>query len=165
MVTNLPETSRTIGAFEAATQQERACFVRLGQNILAIESTFMRQVVDFSVVTSIPRSAPLLSGLIAVRNEVLPLFSLHTVLGSELHLQRPTLATLVQQNEERLALAIDQVIGFTPFDHSAMLPLGSSQVFQDNNFGLGILRQDDQEILVLNIPEIISYYRKHLIII
>ncbi len=99
----------------AASQQ--ALYVRLGDLTLALPGDGLRQVVTVGSLTRVPRVGPELLGLFSVRGEVLPLIDLRPLLGSEAEAGanvtgRP--AALLEHQNRRFALVLDEVVGFFP---------------------------------------------------
>ncbi len=110
----------------------QALYFRLGDLILAVPGDGLRQVVTVGSLTRVPRVGPELLGLFSVRGEVLPLIDLRPLAGLEAEAGatvagRP--AALLEHGGRRVALVLDEVLGFFPVretrtaPHPALAPL------------------------------------------
>jgi chemotaxis signal transduction protein len=98
-------------------RQGRAAFFKLSGQVLAVDSTALRQVVTVTQLTPVPRSSASLLGLFAERGNIFPLLDLHPLLGLELLQNRNTdLALLLQSQDVSFALSIDEMLGFFPYE-------------------------------------------------
>ncbi len=111
----------------------------------------MQQVVTVPTLTSVPRTAPSLLGVFAVRGSVLPLIDLGPLLELEGGSNKADLAALITYEERFLALKIDEVVGFSALERSAMMPLQHASTGMQH-FGLGEVKQAGESVTILNIP-------------
>lgn len=92
---------------------QRACYFRLGEQLLALGSEHLRQIVAVGRVTRVPRVGPELLGLVSVRGAILPLIDLRPLLGvAAAPTQTTRVAALVEYEGHQLALRLDEVLGF-----------------------------------------------------
>jgi chemotaxis signal transduction protein len=95
----------------------RAAFFKLAGRVLAVDGSVLRQVVTVPSVTSVPRGGTNLLGLFSTGGAILPLLDLHPMLGLSPLLNRHTdLAVLLEVEGEALALSIDEILGFFPYE-------------------------------------------------
>ena len=111
----------------------------------------MQQVVTVPTLTSVPRTAEALLGVFAVRGSVLPLIDLAPLLELEEQAGTADLAALITFEDRFLALKIDEVVGFSALERSAMMPLQNTSAGMQH-YGLGEVVQAGERITVLNIP-------------
>ena len=94
----------------------RACYFRLGGQLLALGSEHLRQLVVVGSVTSVPRVGPELLGLFSVHGAILPLIDLRPLLGLEdIASQTSKVAALIDYEGHQLALQLGEVFGFFPY--------------------------------------------------
>ena len=95
----------------------RACYFRLGEQTLAVTGEHLRQVVVVGSVTRVPRVGPELLGFFSVRGAILPLIDLRPLLGlSDTSGTVGALAALIEHEDRRIALSLDEVLGFFPVE-------------------------------------------------
>jgi chemotaxis signal transduction protein len=105
---------------QSGQRQNRAAFFRLAGRVLAIDGALLRQVVTVPSVTPVPRSSHNLLGLFSSSGTILPLLDLHPMLGlSPLSSRRHDLAVLLEAEGEALALSIDEILGFFPYERTS----------------------------------------------
>ena len=128
-----------------------ACFFRLNAQLFAVEGAYMQQVVTVPNLTRVPRTAKSLLGVFAVRGSVLPLIDLGPLLALEDGSTAADLAALITYEERFLALKIDGVVGFSPLERSAMMPLQNAPQ-EVQHYGLGEVTRSGEKVTILNVP-------------
>lgn len=124
----------------------------------------MQQVVTVSTFTPVPRTAKSLLGVFSVRGSVLPLIDLAPLLELTEGSSTADLAALIAYEERVVALKIDEVAGFSPFERSALMPLqGATPAAQ--HYGLGEVKQAGESVTVLNIPTLFRALEQQLEVI
>ncbi len=88
----------------------RVLLLQVGATLLGLDSRYVRQVVDVPGVTRLPRAAPALLGLIAVRGAAVPLLDLAVLLG--LPSAQTERAVVLQNTDDTFAVAVSDVLGF-----------------------------------------------------
>lgn len=115
-----------------SSKQNRAAFFKLAGRVLAVDGSVLRQVVTVPSVTSVPRSTQNLLGLFSTGGSILPLLDLHPMLGlSQLTNRQQDLAVLLEVEGESLALSIDEILGFFPYERTSTLLTDDLQGFAD----------------------------------
>jgi chemotaxis signal transduction protein len=106
----------------ALTKQNRAAFFKLAGRVLAVDGSVLRQVVTVPSVTPVPRGGQNLLGLFSTGGAILPLLDLHPLLGlSPLTNRHTDLAVLLDIEGQELALSIDEILGFFPYERTGEL--------------------------------------------
>lgn len=103
----------------------QALYFRLGDLTLAVPGDGLRQVVTVGSLTRVPRVGPDLLGLFSVRGEVLPLIDLRPLVGLEAEVGTNVTgrqAALLEHRSRRIALMLDEVLGFLPVRETAADP-------------------------------------------
>jgi chemotaxis signal transduction protein len=100
-----------------AIQQARACLVRLGSTLYAVEVRYAREVVVFDEYTPVPLAPPHLIGVANLRGRILPLVDLRPLLGLEpARATRGAKALVVERDQLTAAFLIDDVVGLEPLE-------------------------------------------------
>jgi chemotaxis signal transduction protein len=95
-----------------AVQQARACLVKLGSILYAVEVRYAREVVVFDEYTQVPLAPPHLIGVANLRGRILPLVDLRPLLGLEpARATRDAKALVVERDQLTAAFLIDDVVG------------------------------------------------------
>jgi chemotaxis signal transduction protein len=119
-------------AITSANKQTRAAFFKLAGRVLAVDGSVLRQVVTVPSVTLVPRSSENLLGLFSTGGSMLPLLNLHPMLGlSPLTNRQKDLAVLLEVEGESLALSIDEILGFFPYERTGETLTDDLQGFAD----------------------------------
>ena len=124
----------------------------------------MQQVVTVPNLTPVPRSAASLLGVFAVRGSVLPLIDLAPLLELPNSSDAADLAALITYEERFVALKIDEVVGFSPLERSALMPLQYA-TSATQHYGLGEVKQAGESVTVLNIPALFKALEQQLEVI
>ncbi len=102
-----------------AELHNRAAFFKLAGRVLAIDGSVLRQVVTVPSVTPLPRGSDHLLGLFSSGGAIVPLLDLHSLLGlSPLSNRNNDLAVLLDIDGQELALGIDEILGFFPYQRT-----------------------------------------------
>ena len=95
-----------------AVQQARACLVKLGSTLYAVEVRYAREVVVFDEYTQVPLAPPHLIGVANLRGRILPLVDLRPLLGLDpARATRDAKALVVGRDQLTAAFLIDDVVG------------------------------------------------------
>lgn len=156
-----------VPAGRAATGREERAASRqfltltLGEELFALPIEHIREIIEFGGLTRIPLMPEFLRGVINLRGAVVPVIDLavrfersHTAIG------RRTCIVIVEVDQgdglQLLGIIVDAV--------NAVLAVDGDQVENRPAFGArvradfisGILKQSEQFIIVLNIPQVLS---------
>ncbi len=139
----------------------------IGEQLYAIDILYIRDIVLGKKIYRIPNSDPILIGVTNIRGEILPVFSLKAILGSEDKLNDRSIApTIVEPEEDEylivlklenhlFAIAIDQInknISVTKENYND----GSymSKWAEDTIF-IGVIVDEEDNILLIDAPTLI----------
>lgn len=145
----------------AAPTTSAACFFRLDAQLFAVEGEYIQQIVTVANLTPVPRTARSLLGVFAVRGSVVPLIDLGPLLALAGNTSATELAALVTFEDRALALKIDEVVGFSPLERSAMMPLQDAAAAVQH-YGLGEVKRAGERVTVLNIPTLLKTLEQEL---
>ncbi len=124
----------------------------------------MQQVVTVPNLTPVPRTSESLLGVFAVRGSVLPLIDLAPLLELTDSSTTADLAALITYEDRFVALKIDEVVGFSALDRSALMPLKDASA-EMQHYGLGEVKQSGESVTVLNIPTLFKALEQQLEVI
>lgn len=109
------------------TVSQRACYFRLGEQLLAFGSEHLRQIVTVGSLTQVPRVASELLGLFSVRGAILPLIDLRPLLSLPAPpLQMTNIAALIDYEGRQVAFHLDEMFGFFPYKKALDQPENSA---------------------------------------
>ena len=107
----------TVPAASPPATQARACLIRLGSVLYAVEVRYAREVVVFDEYTQVPLAPPHLIGVANLRGRLVPLVDLRPLLGLEpARATRDAKALVVERDQLTAAFLIDDVVGLEPLE-------------------------------------------------
>lgn len=133
----------------------------LGDEDFALEITRVREVLDYTTITRVPRMPEFLRGVINLRGNVVPVVDLRLKLGmSAIHRTVDTCIVIVDIMIDgemiqmgALADSVKEVIDLDPEQISPPPRLGTNL---ENRFIKGIGAQDEKFLIILDIDTVLS---------
>jgi purine-binding chemotaxis protein CheW len=143
------------------TETRQYLTFKLGNEIFATDVAKVREVLDFTTITEIPRTPDFMSGVINLRGSVVPVVDLRLCFEmSKTVRTRNTCIVVVEvllENESTvigaLADSVEEVIDLEP-DQIQPAPRIGTQIRTDFIKGMG--RRDTQFIMILDIDRVFS---------
>ena len=138
---------------DAATTATTAYLVfRVGKSWLGMRAVALREIMPPAVVRSVPhRSSDILLGLTAVRGEIFPCVSLHTLIGdAPLDAAAPTVRFLVAQHGGAWVLPVDEVSGIHEVAEAGVEPMPATLAHTDSVYTMGIAQCGDRPVGLLD---------------
>jgi len=143
------------------TETRQYLTFKLGDEIFAIEVSKVREVLDFTVVTRIPRTPDFMSGVINLRGNVVPVVDLR--LCFEMSRTEKTVNTCIVVVEMlvegaptvigALADSVEEVIDLEP---EQIQPPPSMGMLVRTDFIKGMGKRDAQFVMILDIDRVFS---------
>ncbi|HTX35230.1 MAG TPA: chemotaxis protein CheW [Bryobacteraceae bacterium] len=143
------------------TETRQYLTFRLGEEVYAIDVAKVREVLDFTTITKIPRTPDFMSGVINLRGNVVPVVDLR--LCFEMSKTEKTVNTCIVVVEMlvdgesnvigALADSVEEVIDLEP-EHIQPPPRIGVKIRTDFIKGMG--RRDTQLIMILDIDRVFS---------
>ena len=134
---------------------------KLGAEVFALDVAAVRGVLDFTLITKIPRTPDFLRGVINLRGSVVPVLDLR--LAFNLSMTEKTVNTCiivveVALGEERLVIgaladSVEEVVEMEPDQIQPPPSLGASI---NTDFIRGMGRRDSEFIMILDIDRVFS---------
>src|ERR1700733_5634980 len=142
------------------TETRQYLTFRLGNEIFATDVAKVREVLDLTTITAIPRTPEFMSGVINLRGSVVPVVDLRLCFGmSRTDKTRNTciVVEVLLENESTvigaLADSVEEVIDLEP-DQIQPAPKIGTQIRTDFIKGMG--KRDTQFIMILDIDRVFS---------
>lgn len=134
---------------------------KLDQEIFALEITKVREVLDFTTVTRVPRTPEFMRGVINLRGSVVPVVDLRLKFGmtrTETTLSTCVIITEITVDGETTVIgvltdSVQEVIDLDP-DHVAPTPKIGTKLRTEFITGMG--KQGDRFIILLDIDKVFS---------
>jgi purine-binding chemotaxis protein CheW len=149
-----------MSVIEATNVQPYLTF-KLGAEVFALEVSKVREVLDFTTITKIPRTPEFLRGVINLRGSVVPVVDLR--LGFGLDSVDPTVNTCIIVVEVAMAAetiivgaladAVEEVVDIDAADIQPPPRLGSAI---ETDFIQGMGKRENGFLMILNIDRIFS---------
>jgi purine-binding chemotaxis protein CheW len=154
-------SAQAAAAEEASSSMEEMVTFKLGNEIFATDVAKVREVLDLTTITAIPRTPDFMSGVINLRGSVVPVVDLRLCFEmSKTESTRNTCIVVVEvllDNESTvigaLADSVEEVIDLEP-DQIQPAPRIGTQIRTDFIKGMG--RRDTQFIMILDIDRVFS---------
>jgi purine-binding chemotaxis protein CheW len=134
---------------------------RLDEEIFALDITKVREVLDYTIVTKVPRTPDFMRGVINLRGSVVPVVDLRLKFGmsaTESGVNTCIIITEVQVDNETVVLgaladAVQEVLDLDPGSIAPPPRIGTKL---RTEFIKGMGKQNDRFIIILDIDKVFS---------
>ncbi|MCD6272714.1 MAG: chemotaxis protein CheW [Deltaproteobacteria bacterium] len=145
----------------AATETTQYLTFGLGEEEFALEITKVREVMDYTTITKVPRMPEFLSGVINLRGNVVPVIDLRLKLGM----------SATQKTVDTCIVIMEIMVDGEPIDMGALtdsvqevIDLDSARIEPPPRLGTklntefirGMGKRDDNFLIILNIDKVLS---------
>lgn len=131
--------------------------LRIGHEFYGLPSTCVREIMRWRTPTPIPGAPDALPGIISQRGFVMPVVSLHPLLGlQEATPARNTRYVIIQWEDVDLAVLADAVLDLVSLSNSALEPLPAALDPQRSHLLSAIAQLDDHPMALLDLAAIIA---------
>lgn len=142
------------------TVSQRACYFRLGEQLLAFGSEHLRQIVTVGSLTRVPRVGSELLGLFSVGGAILPLIDLRPLLGLPAPpLQMTKIAALIEYEGHQVAFHLDVMFGFFPYKKA----LGQPEKSVLDTFSTETAVYQDLQAAVIDVSKVMKTLEARLV--
>jgi len=133
----------------------------LGEEIFSLEIARVREVLDYTVITKVPRTPSYLRGVINLRGSVVPVVDLRTTFGMPAGVVSVNtciiiVETMVDGETIILGLLADAVQEVLDLEPESIKPAPRIGTKLDTGFIKGMGRQNDRFIIILDIDRVFS---------
>ena len=148
-------------AMTNTTEMTQYLTFRLDEEIFALHITKVREVLDYTVVTKVPRTPDFMRGVINLRGSVVPVIDLRLKFGmsaTESGVNTCIIITEVQVDNETVVLGAlaDAVQEVLDLDAGSIAPPPKIGTKLRTEFIKGMGRQNDRFIIILDIDKVFS---------
>jgi len=148
-------------AMTNTTEMTQYLTFRLDEEIFALDITKVREVLDYTVVTKVPRTPDFMRGVINLRGSVVPVIDLRLKFGmsaTESGVNTCIIITEVQVDNETVVLGAlaDAVQEVLDLDAGSIAPPPKIGTKLRTEFIKGMGRQNDRFIIILDIDKVFS---------
>jgi len=148
-------------AVTSITETTQFLTFKLGDEIFALDITKVREVLDFTTVTKVPRTPEFMRGVINLRGSVVPVVDLRLKFGmtkTESSVNTCIIITEVTVDNDTtilgaLADSVQEVLDLEPGSIAAAPKIGTKL---KTEFIKGMGRRDDRFIIILDIDKVFS---------
>lgn len=134
---------------------------QLGEELFAIEVSKVREVLEYTSITRVPGSPDFMNGVINVRGSVVPVMDLKKKLSmaeADTGINTRIVIIELMMNDDKIVVGyiadtVREVISLYPDQIQAPPKIGSRLRI---DFAKGILEQDEELIIILDIDRIIT---------
>ncbi|MCP5102622.1 MAG: chemotaxis protein CheW [bacterium] len=147
--------------FEKQAGEGQYLTFKLGDEVYALEITKVREVLDYTKITKVPKTPDFMKGVINLRGGVVPVVDLRLKFGMPAIQQTVDTCIIivevtVDDDQTLLGALADQVSEVIELDPSHIEPPPKIGTRLDTDFIKGMGKQDDEFIIILNIEKIFS---------
>jgi len=148
-------------AATSITETTQFLTFKLGDEVFALDITKVREVLDFTTVTKVPRTPEFMRGVINLRGSVVPVVDLRLKFGmtkTESSVNTCIIITEVTVDNDTtilgaLADSVQEVLDLEPGSIAAAPKIGSKL---KTEFIKGMGKRDDRFIIILDIDKVFS---------
>jgi len=146
---------------KATTETAQYLTFGLGEEEFALEITKVREVMDYTAITKVPRMPEFLSGVINLRGNVVPVIDLRLKLGMSATKKTADTCIVIMEIEVdgelidmgALADSVQEVIDLDPAQIEPPPRLGTKL---NTEFIQGMGKRDDKFLIILNIDKVLA---------
>jgi purine-binding chemotaxis protein CheW len=146
---------------EAVTEAGQYFTFTLGEEEFALEISRVREVLDYTTITKVPRMPQFLRGVINLRGNVVPVVDLRLKLGMSA-IQRTVdtciviVDILIEGELTQIGALTDSVKEVIDLDPGDIAPPPRLGIQLDNRFIRGMGKQDERFLIILDIDKVFS---------
>jgi purine-binding chemotaxis protein CheW len=133
----------------------------LGDEVFALEINKVREVLDYTTITKVPRMPDFLSGVINLRGNVVPVIDLRLKLGMSAIQKTVNTCIVIMEIEidgeqMQIGALVDQVQEVLSLEPSQVEPPPSIGTKLNTEFIRGMGKQDGEFLILLDIDRVLS---------
>jgi purine-binding chemotaxis protein CheW len=155
----IPAPSQSQGA--APAPDVDVLLVRVANELYALRSASVREVVRFRPWTPVPGAPATLPGIISQRGMILPIVELRALLGLEqAELTRAARLVIVVHDEVGMAILVEEVLDLVAIPSDSIELAPASLEPARARFLRGVARYERQPVSLLDLDEVIAGLRE-----
>lgn len=146
---------------ESVNKRYQVLTFKLGEEIFALDIHKVREVLDYTKVTKVPRTPDFMKGVINLRGNVVPVVDMKLKFGmNETERQVNTCIIIVEvtlQDETAvLGMLADSVQEVVDFEANQVEPAPRIGTHLNTDFIKGMAKKEDEFVIILDIDKIFS---------
>jgi purine-binding chemotaxis protein CheW len=135
--------------------------VRLANELFAVRSASVREVMRHRPWTPVPGAPVSLPGIISRRGQILPIVEPRPLFGFEqAELTRAARLVLVEHDDVSMALLVEEVIDLVALPADTIEPVPTALVSTRSRFLTGVARFANRPVSLLDLDELIAGLRE-----
>ena len=158
-VNNHSEDETAISTLNFLDSSRRLLTFNIGQDQYAIPLLSVKEVIGKSEFTTVPNTPPYYSGLINLRGQVVSIIDLSIMFETKSIDYGESSYIICEHNNNYIGLSVDSV--------NSVLPVNTTELCQDipeegklhNRFLLGVYRQENNIIIIIDINKLCEYIK------
>ena len=127
----------------------------LGKEMYGVDINLVQSIEKDLNVVPVPNSQSYIKGIVNMRNEVIPVYSLARKFGNEQEATAES-SIIISSGGLKLALEVDEVLEINDIDESHILPMPSMLVKADTQYLDRVANVDGKLILLLDVEKLLS---------
>ncbi len=146
---------------EQTPQAKQYLTFTLGQNIFAIETDLVCEVLEYLPITKVPRLPPHLTGVINLRGGIVSVIDLHLMLAADVIVQTEDTCIIIVEvaaghDPLKMGLLADSVQKVMYYRPDQIEPPPTLGIKINAAFIRGIVSKNDQYAIILNIEKVLA---------
>ena len=141
---------------ESGTNELEVLEFTLGKSHYGINVAKIKEILSYSPVTPVPNSHPSIEGIFMPRDVMITVVNLKNCLGMMDDADEGGLFIITNFNKLNIAFHVDGVLGIHRVSWESIIMPDSTINTEDNSASTGIIRMDDNLIIILDFEKIVS---------
>jgi len=125
----------------------------INNELFAIEIVFTKEILSFKKITFVPAMPDYFLGMIAVREEVVPVISLNKkIFGKQDNIGEETKFLVIEVKEESIAIVVDRVLTVKNYQTTDFIDSSKYTMNEQKKYISGLIK-DENKVISLIRPE------------
>jgi len=125
----------------------------INNELFAIEIVFTKEILPFKKITFVPAMPDYFLGMIAVREEVIPVISLNKkIFGKQDNIGEETKFLVIEVKEESIAIVVDRVLTVKNYQTTDFIDSSKYTMNEQKKYISGLIK-DENKVISLIRPE------------
>ena len=134
---------------------------QLGDEVFALDVSRVREILEFSTITRVPRTPDYMRGVINLRGNVVPVVDMRLKLGldeTEKTVDTCIVVVEVSGDNENIVMGalVDSVQEVIEIEHDQIEPAPKIGIQLNTDFVAGMGKKDDRFVIILNMDKVLS---------
>jgi len=137
-----------------AVREFEALSFSIGDQEMAFDVDYVEQVIDKPEITPVPKSKPMIKGIINLRGRIVPIIDLADVLGSYVDESKYESIVVVKYNDIEAGFLVESVNGVLRASTNEVEGIGSLEKYGEKSKGL--IKKGSRLVVYLEVSKIID---------